>query len=54
MENPEATAALLAHVPMARWGQLHEIRAAAVFLASPAASYVTGAILSVDGGWAAH
>jgi len=53
MDDPQATAALLSHVPMGRWGELREIRPAVVFLASPAASYVTGAILSVDGGWTA-
>lgn len=53
MEDPEATAGLLSHVPMKRWGKLEEIRAPVVFLASRAAGYVTGAILSVDGGWTA-
>ena len=52
-EDPAAAEALLAKVPMARWGELREIRAAAVFLASPAASYVTGAAIPVDGGWTA-
>jgi len=54
LADPEAAAEVLGRVPMGRWGQMHEIRAAAVFLASPAASYVTGAILSVDGGWTAQ
>ena len=54
IENPQASAALLGNVPMARWGELHEIRAAAMFLASSAASYVTGAAICVDGGWTAH
>jgi NAD(P)-dependent dehydrogenase (short-subunit alcohol dehydrogenase family) len=54
LEHPEAAADVLGRVPMGRWGEMHEIRAAAVFLASPAASYVTGAILSVDGGWTAQ
>jgi gluconate 5-dehydrogenase len=39
--------------PAGRWGDPHEIAGAAVFLASPAADYVTGHILQVDGGFAA-
>ena len=39
--------------PMARLGQPAEIRGAVIFLASPAASYVTGATISVDGGYQA-
>lgn len=40
-----------AHVPMQRYGQPGELDAAAVFLASRESSYVTGAILPVDGGY---
>lgn len=39
------------HVPMQRYGQDGELNAAAIFLASNEASYVTGAILPVDGGY---
>jgi gluconate 5-dehydrogenase len=39
--------------PAGRWGDPPEIAGAAVFLASPAADYVTGAMLHVDGGFAA-
>jgi NAD(P)-dependent dehydrogenase (short-subunit alcohol dehydrogenase family) len=46
-------AAMLAKIPLARFGQLHDLEGAAVFLVSGAASYVTGACLPVDGGYLA-
>ena len=54
MENPEMAADVLGRIPMGRWAEMREIRAPVVFLASPASSYVTGAIISVDGGWVAQ
>jgi NAD(P)-dependent dehydrogenase (short-subunit alcohol dehydrogenase family) len=44
---------LLAKVPMQRFGEPSEIVSAALFLASDSASFITGAHLTVDGGWTA-
>ena len=41
----------MARIPAGRWGQPSDIAGAAVFLASPAADYVHGIALPVDGGW---
>ncbi|MCD0505095.1 SDR family oxidoreductase, partial [Bordetella petrii] len=48
--NPAVHDPLAARNPMGRWGDPEEIAGAAVFLASPAASYVNGQVLAVDGG----
>jgi NAD(P)-dependent dehydrogenase (short-subunit alcohol dehydrogenase family) len=49
----EAERAALARVPMQRWGRVEEIAEPAVFLASDAASFMTGQVLVVDGGLSA-
>ncbi len=54
LNDPEKFAAFVAKIPMGRWGELHEIAGAAVFLCSDAASFVTGSLLFVDGGWTAQ
>ena len=46
-----AMAGLLSHIPMGRQGTPEEIANATAFVASDAASYLTGAVIPVDGGW---
>lgn len=50
-QTPEAIGRFMAHTPMGRVGQPEELVGPVIFLASPAASYVTGALLPVDGGY---
>jgi NAD(P)-dependent dehydrogenase (short-subunit alcohol dehydrogenase family) len=53
LSDPAKLGALLNHVPMRRHAQAAELAGPAVFLCSPMASYITGAILPVDGGYLA-
>lgn len=46
-------ASLISHIPLGRPGETHEIAAAVLFLVAPEASYVTGSVITVDGGWTA-
>jgi gluconate 5-dehydrogenase len=52
--DPETAAWLRQRTSLGRWGEPAEIAGAVVFLASPAASYVTGHTLAVDGGYLSH
>jgi NAD(P)-dependent dehydrogenase (short-subunit alcohol dehydrogenase family) len=54
LDDPVKYKEFVSRIPMGRWGELDELVGAAVFLASPAASYVTGSALFVDGGWTAR
>ncbi len=51
MHDPATRQEWESRVPMHRYGTPAEIAALAVFLASPAASYITGQAIAVDGGW---
>lgn len=42
---------ILERIPAGRWGQPMDIAGAALFLSSPASDYVTGTVITVDGGW---
>ena len=54
VENGAALGWLKQRTSLGRWGKPEEIAGTAVFLASSAASYITGHILAVDGGYLAH
>lgn len=49
-EDPARNAAVLGRTPMNRWGPPDDIAGAVVFLCSPAAAFITGVVLPVDGG----
>jgi len=53
IEGTDRGRRILEHTPMQRFGQGHEIAGAAVYLASPAASFVNGVTIPVDGGYLA-
>jgi NAD(P)-dependent dehydrogenase (short-subunit alcohol dehydrogenase family) len=54
LNDPAARAQMEANVPLARWGDPVELGPAAVFLASDASSFMTGATLFIDGGYTAR
>ncbi len=53
-EDPDRSKAILDRIPAGRWGTPKDVGGTAVFLASPAADYLNGAIIPVDGGWLAR
>lgn len=53
MDDPEVEDFVKRRIPLQRWGEPREIVGAAVFLASDAATYVNGHVLTVDGGLSA-
>jgi 2-dehydro-3-deoxy-D-gluconate 5-dehydrogenase len=52
--DPKRSSEILGRIPAGRWGDPTDLGGAAVFLASPAANYIHGVVLPVDGGWLAR
>ncbi|PTV94352.1 2-deoxy-D-gluconate 3-dehydrogenase [Rhodobacter aestuarii] len=52
--DPVRNKAILDRIPAGRWGASEDIGGTAAFLCSPAARYIHGAVLNVDGGWLAR
>lgn len=50
-DNPERSREILNRTPLGRWGRPEDLAGAAVFLCSPAAAFITGVTLPVDGGY---
>lgn len=51
MEDKDRAASILARIPAGRWGSPEDFKGAIVYLASASSAYVSGEILTVDGGW---
>jgi len=53
-DDPHVRRFLHAEVPMRRWAAPEELTGAALLLTDPQSTYITGTVLSVDGGWTSH
>ncbi|GAA2239688.1 2-dehydro-3-deoxy-D-gluconate 5-dehydrogenase KduD [Promicromonospora sukumoe] len=53
-DDADRSRSILERIPAGRWGTAEDIAGSAVFLSSPAADYVNGHVLVVDGGWMAR
>jgi NAD(P)-dependent dehydrogenase (short-subunit alcohol dehydrogenase family) len=53
LDDPVKYQEFVRRIPMGRWGEMHELGGAALFLSSDASTFVTGTCLFVDGGWTA-
>jgi len=53
MEDETTTKLIMSKTPVNRWGQVEELIGLVIYLASGASSYMTGAVIPLDGGWSA-
>ena len=53
-DTEEAKKFIIGAVAQERWGELQEIQGAAILLCSSASSFMTGSLVTVDGGWTAR
>lgn len=53
-DDPKFLQFILGATALGRWGEMPEIQGSAIYLASAAGSYTTGAVIAVDGGWTAR
>jgi 2-deoxy-D-gluconate 3-dehydrogenase len=51
INDPKRSSDIMARIPAGRWGKPEDFKGVVVFLASQASSYVSGEIVTVDGGW---
>ena len=51
MDDEERARAILDRIPAGRWGRPEDFRGVVVFLAGAASGYVSGEVVTVDGGW---
>jgi len=51
IKDEERAKGILARIPAGRWGSPDDFKGAVVWLASPASAYVSGEVVTVDGGW---
>lgn len=49
--DPDRSRSILERIPAGRWGEIEDFKGPAIFLSSAASDYVSGTILTVDGGW---
>ena len=50
-DDPDRSASILARIPAGRWGKPEDFKGPIIFLASPASDYMSGTVITVDGGW---